>query len=144
MAQMICLQCGRLGLDPQEKRMGTHSSIVAWGIPWTEEPGRLQSPHSQRVRHNWATNTFTSFKVYLYIQWRGVTPKRQLLKDHQQREMTIKLYIHNYRRRMLFTSRQNRRYIIFTGIYLILHRIIFLIKCQEGIFFYSFWFLWLV
>ena len=35
--------------------MATHSSILAWGIPWTEEPGRLQSMESQRVRHNWAT-----------------------------------------------------------------------------------------
>ena len=31
------------GEDPLEKRMATHSSILAWGIPWTEEPGRLQS-----------------------------------------------------------------------------------------------------
>ena len=35
--------------------MATHSSILAWGIPWTEEPGGLQSMGSQRVRHNWAT-----------------------------------------------------------------------------------------
>ena len=34
----------------------THSSILAWKIPWTEESGRLQSMGSQRVRHNWATN----------------------------------------------------------------------------------------
>ena len=38
--------------DPLEKRMATHSSILAWEIPWTEEPGRLQSMGSQRVRHN--------------------------------------------------------------------------------------------
>jgi len=36
-----------------------HSSILAWEIPWTEEPCRLQSMGSQRVRHDWATNTFT-------------------------------------------------------------------------------------
>jgi len=35
---------------PLEKRMATHSSILAWRIPWTEEPGRLQSMGSQRVR----------------------------------------------------------------------------------------------
>ena len=35
--------------------MATHSSILAWEIPWTEEPGRLQSTGSQRVRHDWAT-----------------------------------------------------------------------------------------
>ena len=38
--------------DPVENRMATHSSILAWKIPWTEEPGRLQSMGSQRVRHD--------------------------------------------------------------------------------------------
>ena len=38
--------------DPLEKEMATHSSILAWKIPWTEKPGRLQSMGSQRVRHN--------------------------------------------------------------------------------------------
>ena len=45
--------------DPLEKGMATHSSILTWRIPWTEEPGRLQSTGSQRVRHNWDTNTLT-------------------------------------------------------------------------------------
>ena len=38
--------------DPLEKGMDTHSSILAWRIPWTEEPGRLKSIESHRVRHN--------------------------------------------------------------------------------------------
>ena len=38
--------------DPLEEGMATHSSILAWRIPWTEEPGRLQSMGSQRVGHN--------------------------------------------------------------------------------------------
>ena len=38
--------------DPLERRVATHSSIPAWKIPWTEEPGGLQSTGSQRVRHN--------------------------------------------------------------------------------------------
>ena len=38
--------------DPLEKGMATHSSILAWEIPWTEEPGGLQSMGSQRVRHD--------------------------------------------------------------------------------------------
>ena len=38
--------------DPMEKGMATHSSTLAWNIPWTEEPGRLQSMGSQRVRHD--------------------------------------------------------------------------------------------
>jgi len=43
--------------DPLEKAMDTHSSILAWRIPWTEKPGGLQSMGSQVVRHDLATNT---------------------------------------------------------------------------------------
>ena len=45
--------------DPVEKGMATHSSILAWGIPRTEEPGGPQSMGSQRVRHNWAIFTYS-------------------------------------------------------------------------------------
>ena len=38
--------------DPLEKEMATHPSILAWGIPWTEQPGRLQFTGWQRVRHD--------------------------------------------------------------------------------------------
>ena len=38
--------------DPLEKEMATHFSILAWKIPWTKVPGRLQSMGSQRVRHD--------------------------------------------------------------------------------------------
>ena len=41
--------------DPLEKEMATHSSILAWRIPWTEEPGGLQSTGSQRVGHDLVT-----------------------------------------------------------------------------------------
>ena len=47
--------------DPLEKRMATHSSILAWRIPWREEPRGLQSMGSQRVRHDWMTNTHHIF-----------------------------------------------------------------------------------
>ena len=47
--------------DPLEKGVATHSSILAWRIPWIEEPGRLQSIRSQRFRHDWVTFTFTTF-----------------------------------------------------------------------------------
>ena len=40
--------------------MATHSSILAWKIPWTKEPGRLQSMGSQRVWHDWATSQFSA------------------------------------------------------------------------------------
>ena len=42
--------------DPLEKEMATHSNTFAWKIPWTEEPGRLQSTGSQRVGQDWATS----------------------------------------------------------------------------------------
>ena len=45
--------------DPLEKGMAIHSSILAWTIPWTEEPGGLQFLGSQRVGHDEASNTFT-------------------------------------------------------------------------------------
>ena len=44
--------------DPLKKGTATHFSILAWRIPWTEQPGRLQSMGSQRVRPNWVTLTF--------------------------------------------------------------------------------------
>ena len=45
--------------DPLEKGTATHSSILAWRIPWRDEPGRLQSTGSQRVEHDQETFTFT-------------------------------------------------------------------------------------
>ena len=45
--------------DPLEKGMATHGSILAWRIPWTEEPGGLQSMGLKRVGHDWATSTHT-------------------------------------------------------------------------------------
>ena len=45
--------------DPLEKGVAAHSSLFAWRIPWTEEPGGLQSMGSQRVGHNWTTNTLS-------------------------------------------------------------------------------------
>ena len=54
--------------DPLEKEMATHSSILAWKIPWTEEPGRLQPMGSQRVGHDWATE-LNVFNCFLNIFW---------------------------------------------------------------------------
>ena len=45
--------------DPLEKEMATHSSILAWRIPWTEEPGGLQFVGSQRVGDDWETTITT-------------------------------------------------------------------------------------
>ena len=50
-------QCRSLGwADPQEKGMATHSTILVWRIPGTEEPSELQSMGSERVGYNWVTN----------------------------------------------------------------------------------------
>ena len=51
--------------DPLEKEMATHSSTLAWKIPWTEKPGRLQSMGSQRVGHNWITSLHFIVKPWL-------------------------------------------------------------------------------
>ena len=58
--------------DTLEKGMVTHSSILAWRIPWTEEPGGLQSMRSQRAGHNWVTDTLQS-NVHVYIHHNETT-----------------------------------------------------------------------
>ena len=50
--------------DPLEKEVATHSSILAWRIPWTEEPGGLQSMESQRVGHNSDFDTHLHYICY--------------------------------------------------------------------------------
>ena len=52
-----------------EKEMATHSSILTWEIPWTEEPGGLQSIGSQTVRHDWVTNTLFQKRRALLLCW---------------------------------------------------------------------------
>ena len=49
--------------DPLKKEMATHSSILAWEIPWIEEPGGLQSMASQRVRHD-CVNKHSTAQLY--------------------------------------------------------------------------------
>ena len=68
------LQCMRPGLDPglgqsPGEGMATHSSILAWRIPWTEEPGRLQSMGLQRIGHDWATKSVHSSVLAWRIPW---------------------------------------------------------------------------
>ena len=61
--------------DLLEKEMETHSSTLAWKIPWTEEPGRLQSMGSQRVGHDWATSMSMS------ISWLLAPPGKSIPQD---------------------------------------------------------------
>ena len=58
-------QLGCLGWeDPLEEETATHSSILVWKSPWTEEPGGLQSVELQRVKHSWA-RTYTVFPAVM-------------------------------------------------------------------------------
>ena len=52
--------------DPLEKEMATHSSVLAWRIPWTEEPGGLRSIESQRIGHDRVNN------IHAYINYKGL------------------------------------------------------------------------
>ena len=54
--------------DPLEKEMATCSSILAWKVPWTEEPSRLQSMGSQRVRQEWA-RSHIDIHIYRWFQY---------------------------------------------------------------------------
>ena len=102
--------------DPLEKGMVTHSSIFAWKIPWTEESGQLQSTGSQRVGHNWVTNTQTPepymFRCYglsqyieqsrrwvwlmilVNVNWKSLLPLR----------IVVKIKLNNSLRHVLWSS----------------------------------------
>ena len=64
--------------------MATHSSVLAWEIPWTEKPGRLQSMGSQRVRHDWVTKYILMIGcikgLYYYSKWSG-EPKEKIISE---------------------------------------------------------------
>ena len=73
--------------DPLEKRMATLCSILAWRIPWTEEPGGLQSMGSQRVRHDWATNTYVTFSIMEIC--RGQEGRKNMGETASRREIIL-------------------------------------------------------
>ena len=62
--------------DSLQKSMATHSSILAWAITWTQEPGRLQSTGSQRVRCDWVTFTSSTLWNLKTVIEAGVMPTR--------------------------------------------------------------------
>ena len=66
--------------DPLEKEMATHSSLLAWKIAWTEEPGGLQSTGSQRVRHDWVTALAVVNIIYTK-EWEEVDPNVPAIED---------------------------------------------------------------
>ena len=70
-----CKRCKRQGFHPWvrkiplEKEMATCSSILAWEIPWTEEPGGQQSMRLQRIKHYWLHNTHINTHTHTYIHF---------------------------------------------------------------------------
>ena len=92
-----CRRCRIFGFDPWvkenplEEEMATHYRILSWRIPWTEEPGGLQSMESQRVRHNWVTehagrSTYLSSSNTFYfpsVQFSSVAQSCPTLQPHE-------------------------------------------------------------
>ena len=78
--------------DPLEEGMTTHSSFLAWRMPWTEEPGRLQFMGSQTVRHDWVAFTFTlfSFMIGLGFECHLLPPPPTLSSTHTHTIATVK------------------------------------------------------
>ena len=68
--------------DPLEEGMTTHSSILAWRIPLTEEPGGLQTMGSRRVRHGWVSNTWTLLLLCILTKSSLCRIRASLLRSH--------------------------------------------------------------
>ena len=75
--------------DPLEEKMATHSSILAWRIPWTEEPDRLQSMGSQRVRHGWSNKQLNRQAWTAACQASLSTPNSQILLKLMSTELVM-------------------------------------------------------
>ena len=73
--------------DPLEKGMATHSSILAWRIPWTEEPGGLQSMGSQRVGHDWPINTHIHTHTHSFITLLDSPPEKWFIFFFWKRQL---------------------------------------------------------
>ena len=85
---------GSLGCeDPLEQEVATHSSTLAWKIPWTEEPGGLQSMEPQRVGHDWALECYL-IMLYITLQELFITGSLYLLVTftHFSRTLPIKTF----------------------------------------------------
>ena len=108
--------------DPLEKEMATHSSILAWKIPWTEKPGGPQSMGSQRVGHNWAQCSFARAHTHRkegprghYAKWNKLVTKGQTLY-----EFTHMRYLEQWRQKVEWwlpgTGEEKRRgELVFNG-----------------------------
>ena len=107
-ASGVCLQHKRrrrrgfspwVGKIPLEEGMATHTSILAWRIPWAEGPGGLQSLGSQRVRHHWSNwNTLLNF---MWLMWAFI------FLTHSQKAIQVRVWWPKaaYRAKSIFTVR---------------------------------------
>ena len=83
--------------DPLEKEMATHSSTLAWKMPWMEQPGRLQSMGSQKVGHDWVTSFIsfqTEIKRCLLLGRKVMTNLDSILKS---RDITLSTKVHLFK-----------------------------------------------
>ena len=71
--------------DPLEEDMATHSSIIPWRIPWTEEPGGLQPMGSQRIRHDWSDLACTKNQGE-WLQKQKESETRKRMGDGERRK----------------------------------------------------------
>ena len=97
--------------DPLEKEMATHSSTLAWKIPWTEKPGRLQSMASQRVGHDWATSPSLSFSIQKFCPRLSLTlisPN----KAYRTKPERVWLLPYNYSRTKLENTSKNKKILV--------------------------------
>ena len=97
--------------DPLEKEMATYSSILAWKIPWTEEPGGLPSMGSQRVRHDWATehihitgNTQVFSHADLSTKWEDSIIQNHLYITNTSSYFALKTYFLEYYSQNLYKA----------------------------------------
>ena len=80
--------------DPLKKGLGTQSSILAWKIPWTEEPGELQSVGLQSIRHDWATNTFIfTLSYFTVIMMFSLCNQGECYQFNKSKKHIIKIYL---------------------------------------------------
>ena len=133
--------------DPLEKEMATHSSILAWKTSWIEEPGRLQSIESQRVRHDWSdlasmhvwcTLTFCVlfFQFYFILfYWSIVDLQYHVVAGVQHSHSILHTHTHTY------TYVYTHTHILFQILFLIgYYKILSMALCYSvGLFCYLFY-----
>ena len=81
-----------LGRSP-EGGMATHTRVLAWEIPWTEEPGGLQSTRLQRVRHDWATERAYTHDLRISSNWQMRMLRAELPKANGRSNMYLGYFL---------------------------------------------------